>query len=54
MKYLTGFISAAIGVLAVAWFVMLLAGDIYALSYKETLHGLSILYVVTALLRKAD
>lgn len=54
MKYVSGFIGAALGVLAVAWFVMLLAGDIYPISYKESLHGLSILYVVTALLRKAD
>jgi hypothetical protein len=54
MKYLTGFIGAALAVLVVAWFVMLLAGDIYPISYKETLHGLSIVYVVTALLRKAD
>ena len=54
MKYVSGFINAALGVLVVAWFVMLLAGDIYPISYKESLHGLSILYVVTALLRKAD
>lgn len=54
MKYVSGFISAALGVLFIAWAVMLLAGDIYPISYKESLHGLSILYVVTALLRKAD
>jgi CDP-diglyceride synthetase len=54
MKRLTGFIGAALAVLLVAWFVMLLAGAVYPVSYEQSLHTLSILYIVTALLRKAD
>jgi hypothetical protein len=54
MKLLTGFIGAALAVLFVAWCVMLLAGAVYPVSYEQSLHTLSILYIVTALLRKAD
>jgi hypothetical protein len=54
MKLLTSLIGAALAVLVMAWVVMLLAGDVYPVSYKQSLHTLSILYIVTALLRKAD
>jgi hypothetical protein len=54
MKHITALLGAALAVLVVAWFVMLLAGAIYPVSYKQSLHTLSILYIVTALLRKAD
>ena len=54
MKLLTGFIGAALAILLVAWFVMLLAGAVYPVSYEQSLHTLSILYIVTALLRKAE
>ena len=53
-QHIGGIIGGALAVLVMAWFVMLLAGAIYPVSYKQTLHTLSILYLVTALLRKAD
>jgi hypothetical protein len=54
MKHITALLGAALAVLVVAWVVMLLAGAVYPVSYKQSLHTLSILYIVTALLRKAD
>ena len=53
-KHIGGVIGAALAVLIVAWFVMLLAGAVYPVSYKQSLHTLSIVYIVTALLRKTD
>jgi hypothetical protein len=54
MIKVAGFIGTALAVLLVSWFVMLLAGAVYPVSYEQSLHTLSILYIVTALLRKAD
>lgn len=54
MKLLTSLIGAALAVLVVAWVVMLLAGSVYPVSYEQSLHTLSILYIVTALLRKEN
>lgn len=54
MKHLASLLGGALAVLTVSWFVMLLAGSIYALSYKQTLSALCILYLLAALLRKAD
>ena len=52
MNYLSGFIGAITSLMLIAWFVMLLAGDVYAISYSQSLHTLCILFIVTALLRK--
>jgi hypothetical protein len=54
MKHITALLGGVLAVLVVAWFVMLLAGAVYPVSYEQSLHTLSILYIVTALLRKAD
>jgi hypothetical protein len=54
MKHLTALLGGVLAVLVVSWFVMLLAGAVYPVSYEQSLHTLSILYIVTALLRKAD
>jgi hypothetical protein len=54
MKHITALFGAALAVLLVAWFVMLLAGAVYPVSYQQSLHTLSILYIVTALLRKEN
>lgn len=55
MKVLmAGYLGAALAIVIIAWFVMLLAGDVYPISYQQSLHTLCILYIVTNLLRKAD
>ena len=54
MRYITALLGAVFAVLVISWVVMLLAGAIYPVSYEQSLHTLSILYIVTALLRKAD
>lgn len=55
MKLLiAGYIGTALAGLLIAWFVMLLAGDVYPISYKQSLHTLFIVYIVTAFVRKAD
>jgi CDP-diglyceride synthetase len=53
MKRLAGFIGVAVATLLIAWFVMLLAGDVYPISYKQSLHTLCIVYLVTAFVREA-
>lgn len=54
MRYITALLGAVFAVLVIAWIVMLLAGAVYPVSYEQSLHTLSILYIVTALLRKAE
>jgi hypothetical protein len=54
MKLFMNLTSAALAVLIVSWVVMLLAGAVYSVSYEQSLHTLSILYIVTALLRKEN
>ena len=54
MKLFMNLTSAALAVLTVSWVVMLLAGAVYPVSYEQSLHTLSILYIVTALLRKEN